>query len=210
VVAGKDIPGSKLNYLQVLREVNRRDIDFSSMESIIKRDVSLSYKLLRFVNSAFFRFSVKIESIRHALVLLGISDIKKWVSLLALAGIGSDKPQELLMLSLVRARFCESICYRIGREKQSDDYFLTGLFSVIDALVDRPMEQVLSGLPLSEQVKQALTGQENTLYQTFSIITAYEHADWNRISHFAGKLGIEESVLPDIFFQSVEWANEAI
>lgn len=210
VVSGKDIPGNKLNYLQVLREVNRKDIDFSSMERIIKRDVSLSYKLLRFVNSAFFRFSVKIESIRHALVMLGIAEIKKWVSLLALAGIGYDKPQELLMLSLVRARFCENISHRIGRKEQSDDYFLTGLFSVIDALVDRPMDQVLSGLPISEEVKQALTGKENKLFETFNIITAYERADWDRISHFAARLDIEEAELPDIFYQSVEWANEAI
>lgn len=210
VIAGRDIPGNKLSYLRVLHEVNKPEIEFERLEAVVRHDVSLSYKLLRFINSAFFRFSVKVESIKHALFLLGTKEIKKWVSVVALSGMGFDKPQELLTLSLTRARFCEILAPRAGLEQRSSDLFMTGLFSVIDALIDRPMQVVLTELPLDDDIKQALLGKDNILRDVFGLVLSYERAEWSTTSVYAQKLRVNEGELPEMFFDSVNWASMTI
>lgn len=209
IISGRDIPGNKLNYLRVLSEVNKPDVEFERLEEVIKRDVSLSYKLLRFINSAFFRFSVKVESIKHALILLGVKEIKKWVSVVALSGIGFDKPQELLTISLIRAHFCETLASKIGLQGRAADFFMAGLFSVIDALIDRPMHVILSDLPIADDIKYALLGRENIIHDVFCLVISYEKGDWNTTSSCAHKLNLNETELPDMFFNSVNWANVA-
>ncbi|MEI6126799.1 MAG: HDOD domain-containing protein [Pseudomonadota bacterium] len=210
IIRGRDIPGSKVNYLRVLHEVNSPGIEFEKLEEIIKRDVSLSYKLLRFINSAFFKFSIKVESIKHALFLLGLKEIKKWASVLALSGMGFDKPQELLMVSLIRARFCETLAEKIGQQSRTSDFFITGLFSVIDALIDRPMQEILVDLPIADDIKQALLGEDNNLHDVFFLAVSYEKGNWEQTHTCARKLRINEAELPDIFFNSVSWANVAL
>ena len=210
VVKGRDIPGNKINLLNILHEVNKPDIELNKIDNIIKHDVALTYKLLRFINSAYFRFSVNVESIKHALVLLGIKEIKKWVSLIALSGMASDKPQELVSVSLFRAKFSESICPKIGYRQRSSDFFLMGLFSVIDALVDKPMEELLSDLPISEEIKHALMGRENVFRDVYSLIIAYEKGDWEQTTIYSQKLSLPEEELPDMYLDSVKWANVTI
>lgn len=209
VVSGRDIPGNKVSYLRVLHEVNRPEVDFEKIEEIVKRDVALSFKLLKFINSAFFGLSVKVQSIRHALVLLGTKEIKKWVSLIALSNLASDKPQELLTIALVRARFCERIASRIGCADRSSDFFMMGLFSVIDALIDKTMSDILSDLPISEDVKSALLGQENTLHAVYQLILSYEKGAWEQIGLFVNKLNLSDSELPEFYFDALKWATIA-
>lgn len=207
IISGKDIPGQKLNYIRVLQEINRPEVEFEKISAIMARDVSLAYKLLKFVNSAFFSRNVKVESIKHALVLMGIQEIKKWVNLVALDSIGYDKPQELVVIALIRAQFCELTAVKTGLSENGHDYFLLGLFSVLDALVDRPMEEILSELPISDDIKSALMGADNTLHDVYCLALAYEKGDWAATSEYARKLQIAEADLPDMYFRSVQWAN---
>jgi EAL and modified HD-GYP domain-containing signal transduction protein len=207
VLSKKDIPGNKLIYIKVLNEINRPDVSFENIEEIIKRDLSLSYKLFQFINSAFFGFKVRIESIKHAMVMLGIEEMKKWASLIVLSNLGYDKPQELLILSLIRAKIFEFIAPKIGLEKRSSDLFMMGLFSVIDALIDRPMEEVLSEIPIAEDIKKALLGEENILNDVYELVLAYEQGDWGSTSQYLNKLRIDEKELPGFYFESVKWAN---
>ncbi len=210
IVKGRDIPNNKLNYLKVVNEVNRPEIDFESLESSIKHDIALTYKLLRFINSAYFNFSVKVESIRHALVMLGVKEIKRWVNIVALSGMGYDKPEELLFVALIRARFCEHLAARVGMKSRDADFFLMGLFSVIDGIIDQPMERILADLPLLEDIKQALLGGQNTLHSVFSLVQAYETGDWELASSIARELNIKEEGLPQCFFDAVNWAHNAL
>jgi EAL and modified HD-GYP domain-containing signal transduction protein len=210
VVSGKDIPGSKLTCLRMINEVNKPEASIDDVDQVIRRDVSLSYKLLQFVNSAFFGLTVQIQSIRHALMMLGLREIKKWASLVALYNLGYDKPQELLTLSLIRARVCEMLGLKINMQARSADLFLMGLFSLIDALVDRPMEELMRDLPVAEDLKQALLGEENRLNDVYRLVISYEKGEWDTTAAYLDKLGLDEAVLPDIYLQSVTWANTAI
>jgi EAL and modified HD-GYP domain-containing signal transduction protein len=209
VQGGKHIAGSKLTYLQVLYEVNQPGISYDDLEGLLKQDISLTYKLLRFMNSAWFGFRSEIRSIRHALILLGPKEIKKWFALIALSHIATDKPQELILRAVARARVAEGLAPLVGMADRRSDLFLLGMFSLIDALTDTPMADIMAKLPLDQEVKTALLEQEGRYKPVYDLIVAYEKGEWALFAANAGKLGLDESAVPDLMFESLKWANEA-
>ena len=204
----KDIPAYKLNYLRFLREVNREDCDFDELDRIIRQDVSLSLKLLRYINSAMFSLKSRVESIKQALTLVGLQLMKRWVTLLALAAMGDDRPAELIVISLVRARFCEQVGMLAGLQKNSFELFMIGMLSAIDAILDRPMVDVLKDLPVSEEVKLALMGNTLGLGKILGLSLAYERAEWDKIPVLMDKLKLDVLRIPVIYRESVSWADQ--
>ncbi len=207
IIVAKDIPGYKLNYLRVLQAVNQPEINLVELENIIKLEASLTYKLLRYLNSAFFGFRTEIRSIHHALALLGEEELKKWASLIAMAAMGADKPPELVVSVIVRAVFCESLAPRIGMMNRSNDLFLLGMMSLIDAVLDRPLPEILEKMPISHEIKEALLGGENRFRDVYETVLAYEAADWPEFAEKARKLNLDEETVPDLYLKSVEWAK---
>lgn len=210
IVQGRDIPVSKLNFIRLISEVNRPELGLEKLEQIIKHDLALSYKLLRLINSAFFGFSVKVESIRHALVLLGDKEIRRWSSLLALNELAYDKPEELVTVSVIRARFCELLSEKYKLGKPPADCFLAGMFSLIDALVDRPMAELVAELPLDEEIKQALLGKVNQYHDLLQLVVSYEKGFWEDLPGYARKLNIAETDLPDMYMAAVTWSQKVL
>jgi EAL and modified HD-GYP domain-containing signal transduction protein len=210
IVAGKEIPSHKLNLVQILKEIHQPEMDFNQLGKIIQRDVSLSYKLLRFINSAAFGIPNEIHSIRHALNLLGINEFKKWISLVLLSQIGSDKPNELMINSLIRAKFCELTAESIGQKAKESDFFLMGLFSLIDAFLDHPMAEILRELPIPGDVKAAILEEEQQgkLGQVLRLIAHYEKSKWDTVTQVAAQLNIPESEVLSHYLTSIKWANE--
>ena len=209
-IVAKDIPGYKLNYLRVLQAVNQPEINLVELENIIKLEASLTYKLLRYLNSAFFGFRTEIRSIHHALALLGEEELKKWASLIAMAAMGADKPPELVVSVIVRAVFCESLAPRIGMMNRSNDLFLLGMMSLIDAVLDRPLPEILEKMPISHEVKEALLGVENRFRDVYETVIAYEAAEWRSFAEKARKLNLDEETVPDLYLKSVEWAKNTL
>ena len=208
IVEGRALPGNKLNYMQILREINEPDADFELLEHIVKRDISLTYKLLRFINSAAFGFQAKIQSIRQALTLLGLNEFRKWASLMALAELGSDKPEELTVSVMMRAKFCEFLASKVNLREKKDDLFLLGMFSNIDAFIDRPMADVVAELPLSDEIKNALCGQSNQLRDALDIVIAYERGNWDGWAGRLKKSGMSGNDFPEIYANTVDWVNK--
>ena len=207
VFSGRDIPGYSVNYLNMLRESSRAELDYDKLEQIFRRDVALSFKLLKFINSSFFGFKNKISSVKQALVLMGHKEILKWISLLALQNIAQEKPSELVVLSLVRARFLELMAFQVGWTKRSNQAFLCGLFSMVDAMLDRPMADILKELPLEDDIVTALLRGENDLGQLSRMWLHYEKAEWDEFSSAAQALGIEEKDVPELYRQALSWAQ---
>jgi c-di-GMP-related signal transduction protein len=210
ILANKDIPGFKLNYLRMLQEINRPDLNFQQIEQIIRRDLALTYKLLRYINSAAFSWRSEIDSIRQALMMLGERQFKKWVSLVVLTSMAQDKAEELVVQAVVRARFGEALAPFFALTARADDLFLMGLFSLIDAILDRPLSDVLKDLPLADDIKAALTGQENVLRQAHQFILAYEQGDWATASACTEQFAMDESVIPKLYLAAVEWAAQGM
>ncbi len=207
VIATREMPGFKINYLTILKKVCNSDLPFEEIEDILKRDVSLTYKLLRFINSASYNFRVTIRSIRHALVLLGKREIRKWLTLIALSGVGHDKPRELLHNTLVRARFCELIGHDLKLGDLTADLFLVGMFSLADAFLDREMDRVLEELPLDEKIKDALLGKTGLYKDVLELVVAYEKASWLAAARISQKLNFEEGKMVAHYIEAVQWVR---
>ncbi|MCD6303589.1 MAG: HDOD domain-containing protein [Planctomycetes bacterium] len=209
VHSGRRISANKLTYMQVLNKVHQPGISYEDLEALIKQDISLTYKLLRFMNSAWFGFRSEIRSVRHALILLGPKEIKKWFALIALTQMATDKPHELMLRAIARGKIAEGLAPLVGMQEHAPELFLLGMFSLIDALVDAPMEEILEKLPLDRQIKMALLGEPCPFRTVHEMILAYERADWDHFSKCAASLKAPEDVVPDLFRESLRWANEA-
>ncbi len=207
-ISAQDIPGYKLNYLHILYEINQPQVNFDLLEQIILREVSLSYKLLRFINSAYFNLRHRIKSVRHALALLGTEEIRKWASLVALSGMGDDKPDELAVLCATRGKLCELLGMHAGMDQSRTDLYLMGLFSLVDAFTDRPLEEVLRMLPLHEQVKKALRQEGGRFSAIYNLVLAYESANWFMVLELAHTLKIGEAIVPTLYQMAVSWADQ--
>ncbi len=207
VVPGRSIEGFKQNYIRLLQEIHRGEIDYNRLEKLIKSDLSLTYALLKLINSAAFPFARRIESVRQSLVLLGQKNIRKWVTLVTFSQIAQNKPQELVLNSIVRATFCESLGESLGMNGHSDDLFLMGMFSRIDAILDQPLEQALKSLPISEEVKASLLGESNPLNEVMKLAESYEMADWQRFSNLADHTGLPEKNVPNLYKDALKWVN---
>lgn len=207
VIRSREIPAYKPNCLQVLQEVNRAELSFSDLEGVIKRDTSLCYTLLNYINSAYFGLNESISSLRHALILLGEKEVRKWANLVLFTSLGVDKSSELFITSLIRAKMCEMLGSHIGMGESASELFLMGMFSMLDVLIGRPMVDVLRAIHLSCKVEEALLHGSNVYGDVFQTVVSYEMANWDDFSRYAGKLGIEEHAVPDLYFQAVEWAE---
>ena len=208
IISGKIIPHFKLNCLRLMAEINNPEVNFEKINTFIKGDVSLSFNLLKFINSSVFGFKTKINSIKQALVLLGLSEVRKWASIIVLRNIGEDKPDALIVNSVVRATFGEALAHKTIFKQQASNIFLMGLFSLIDAFLDRPLVEVLKELPLTNEIKRALLGEANQIRGFLDLILAYEKGDWTQFSLCAKKIHIDESQVPDIYLQALASANQ--
>jgi c-di-GMP-related signal transduction protein len=179
------------------------------IEAIIKRDVSLAYKLLRYINSAIFNRRSDINSIKQALMLLGEKEVKKWATLIAMVNLGQAKPEELVVQSMIRAKFCESMAAKTGLSSRADDAFLMGMFSLVDALSDQPLADILKDIPVKADIKDALLGRPNRLQEIYQYVLAYEQGDWAKFSDAPSKLGIEVADLLQVYMDAVEWAHKS-
>lgn len=207
IYTGKDIKGHKLNYIQILSEINNPNVLITELEKIIKRDIAITYKLLKYINSSYFSLRNKIRSIRHAISLLGLYEIKKWISFIIISDVGIDKPKEIIINCLIRAKFCELIASYLSLDEFKQDLFLMGLLSSIDVLMDQPMSKIMTELPISKDIKNALIGKENKFRYIYELILAYERGEWKFLTDFAKKENIEESLFPKIYLESIKFAN---
>jgi len=206
IIVGKDIPGFKAHYFQLLKEIHRAQIDLKRLEDIIKQEVGLTYKLLRYINSAFFGLRSKITSVKQALVLLGEKTIKNWISFVALASMGADKAEELLVLTIVRARFCEMLAPYFNLSDRKEDSFLVGLFSLIDAFLDRPLSDILAEIPIDDPIKMALLGEPNRLRDIYQYTLSYEKAAWGQLDKPIIPPG-EETTPLSLYLDALKWGQ---
>jgi EAL and modified HD-GYP domain-containing signal transduction protein len=207
-VPSRDIAGARVHYLQLLREIHKPGLDFPSIEAIVEREVGLSYKLLRYLNSAFFGWRGTVASIRHALMLLGEREIRIWASIVVMSSMVSEKPDELVAQALLRGRFCELLAPAAGFADRSSDLFLLGTFSLIDAMLDFPLDAILREIPIAEDVKATLLGEPGPMRDVLEVVVAYDACNWEVVSAHASSLGLNESVIPEQYLAALHWCDQ--
>ena len=188
--------------LELLAKFQNPGTTFRELEALISRDVSLSYKVLRAANAAIYTRARKVESIQQAVQLVGLTAITNIVSLFLLANI-DDKPHELLITAMVRAKMCEQLA-KLMQQSNSATFFTVGLLSVLDAFMDRPMLDILPALPLAADIVEALLAHAGMLGAILGCILAYEQGDWEAVQH----LGCPRDLLVKTYLEALMWATE--
>ncbi|MCC6590912.1 MAG: EAL domain-containing protein [Bryobacterales bacterium] len=208
IVKKRAAPANKMARMNALREANKKEINLSALEAAIRHDPTLTYQLLRYVNSAAFGFN-KVESIRNALVLIGDVRIRQWVSLAIMRTFGHSKPAELMKQILVRARFCELLSVQAGQAARSVDFFLMGLFSLMDALMDSDLPEILSQVYLSDEPRLALLEDQarSTSKCIFELVRGYERSDWETVTQISERLNIASQAVMGSYVEALQWAN---
>jgi EAL and modified HD-GYP domain-containing signal transduction protein len=208
IISRKDIPTNKVQFLRILKDIHAQEVDFKKLALTIQSEVSLSYKLLKLINSAAFALRHKVTSILQALSLLGLREIRSWVSLLSIASMADDKPAELVVSSLIRARLCEQLAQPCKMGDRQSDMFLMGLFSLLDTIMSRPIDEILEEITVEDDIVAALTGEPGMLRSILDLVIAMEKGEWEEVSRLAAELQIEEQPLSAAYLDAVTWAQD--
>ncbi len=208
LTATRELRGFEPSHLRILESVGSPSCDLRTIEDLVRRDLALTYKILRRANSAVFGKKVPLTSLRHALTMLGLDEVRKWVALLVLAGLSKDRPAELVRAALLRARFCEEAAPTFGLRGRETDLFLIGLFSELDALLGRPMEEILQQFSFAPDLEGALRRQASALTAPLLCAVAWERGDWSAIEEISETLDARGDGLPEAYVGAVEWLRE--
>ena len=206
IVIGHEVPSSRLHYIRLLEMVSRTEIDMRELEKMLKQEASLSYRLLRYLNSPLFGFSLEIKSIRHAMAVLGEREMRRWVRLVVTVGAAEQTCSELVLMGLARARFCELLSNRL---RADTDLFLMGLLSIMDAILEVSMDVLLEQLPVDRETKAALLGQSSSLRPLYQLMLAQESGEWSQSSQLAKQLKVPDEEVALTWWQALRWAQEA-
>lgn len=206
VLTTQEVPENRINYIRMLQAVSGVELDLRKIEKLIKSEVSLCYRLLRYLNSAIFSFGSEIHSVRHALSMLGEREIRRWVQLVATIGAAQQRSSEVVLNALVRARFCELLG---SRAKVGDaDLFFLGLLSLMDAILDIPIAKVLEKVPVDQETKTVLLGQPSPLRPLYQLMLAQESGEWQEVATLAQRLHLQDSTIADFYWDAMRWARE--
>lgn len=205
LVKQKHVPANRAVVLNLLNKLQDSDLDYEELETILAQDVTLSYKLLRYINSAMFSLRREIDSIRDAVVLLGLDNVRQWLSLILMSKMVESKPDELIVTALVRGKMCELLAARRYPHIRPQ-MFIIGLFSVLDALMDTPMIDLLDTVTLSSAIKMALLDRVGEHGEIYQMVLDYERCQWDRLLN--GEVPVAELV--DCYIEALEWADRSI
>lgn len=204
VMMAREVPASKLHYLRLLEMVCRAELDLRELERAIKQEASICYRLLRYLNSPLFGFSLEIKSIRHAMAILGERELRRWIRLVVTVGAAEQKCSELVLTGLARARFCELLSARL---RSDSDLFLMGLLSIMDAILEVRMDVLLEQLPVDKETKAALLGQASRLRPLYQLMLAQESGEWGQSCELAEHMKISDEEVAEKWWQAMQWAQ---
>jgi len=205
LMQAREIPANQVNYLRLLKAISREEFDPREVESVLKAEASLTYRLLRYLNSPAFGFVKEIHSVRHGLAMLGEREIRRWVRLAATLVAGQNKTSDLVLSALVRARFCELLAPKVPHG--DSDLFLAGLLSLMDAILQVPMGLVLEGIAVDSETKAALLEKESCLTPVFRLMRAQESGNWEQVNALATQLKLPPTFIVEAHWEAMQWAR---
>ena len=205
IVRGKKLPLNRITMMRLISRLQSPTVGLVDIADVVRTEPTLSFNLLRFVNSAYCGLHNKVESVQQAVALAGIQRIKTMASLSLLSKAAEDKPQELLKTVLIRARMAELLAEKL-HQYRTDSYFLVGLFSAIDSLLNLPMEEALELVPVSNEVKDALTLRKGVIGMVLNCVLEYEQGNWEQVTCHT----LEAETIRNAYLQAISWAGESL
>ena len=199
---------TKAQYSRIISELVKEEPSYQILAEIIEKDVNLAYRVMRIISNR--AGDDLVYSIKRALTYMGLKEIERWINILMMQDLGSHKPKELMILSLVRTKFAEAIAVHANLKKYKYEASMMGLFSTIDAMLDQNMSDALEGISLPKSIKDSLIEHEGILMPIFNLVNAYEHGDWEKSNALVQSLKLNEEDLFESYMDSVKWARETV
>ncbi len=196
------LPG---NLVAILNDLTAREPDMKELADKFRADVELSYKLLKLVNSIYYGVSYNIKSIHHALIQIGPKELSRWINIMIIKGIQNVENQELINTSLVRAKVLSLLAIKNSLKEKESDYFLVGLFSEIDILLNKDLKSILKKLPFNEEIKSALLGEKNTLRKALDMMTSFEKIECDLVDKYMSTIGITQEQFMHLYVEALKW-----
>ena len=203
IIKGKEIESLNINLIKTMSLLNNNEPDYQQIAEIIETDLGLSYKLLKLANSAFFGSKNKITTIKQALVQLGILEIRKWIYVMMLKDIQIIENKELIKTCFIRAKFMELLAIETGKNDKGLEYFMTGMFSAIDVLLNKDMKIIVDEISLTDDVKEALLGGNNEIKKVLDMVINYELLQWNKTA-----IGITKEKFMSLYIKALMWIRK--
>jgi EAL and modified HD-GYP domain-containing signal transduction protein len=210
VLQAARIPASQMSGLRLVKQIQRKELDFRAIEELIRHDVCFSHSLLTYLNSAAFHWAERVKSVRHGLLLLGTDEIRKWVWMASLSSLGQRRPPVLMAQVLMRGRFCEAIAHAARLSIGESDPFLLGMFSLLDAILKRPLRGILNDLNISDNIRNALlgtAGEADILSLVLRIVKSWEVGEWQAVEAVAQTIGLSPDALRRCYLESLSWVD---
>ncbi|MEW6765697.1 MAG: HDOD domain-containing protein [Pseudomonadota bacterium] len=202
LIRDRTVQANRLILLRILERLHDESETIAAIERLIVQDATLTYKLLRYINSASYALRRQIDSVREALGLVGTQTVRNWASLILLSRLNEDKPAELLNIALIRARMGELLARDFGIADPAQ-MFTVGLFSTLDALLDVPMVELLDTVALNTSIKLALLDHTGPMGELLDLLIAYEEGKWERLDQFPG----QSTRFSEAYLEAVDWAH---
>ncbi len=210
IIRANDIPANLLQYYRVIALLRVEEPDIDEITEGIEHDIALSYKLMKLINSSSKRSKFKIRSIKQAILHLGLEDLKRWIYILTYRESQKYNPSgaydELMKTSLCRAKMCELLA-KYNNKRNTSEYFLIGMFSLIDALLRRPIKSILMQLPLSDEIVETISGSDTSMQPYLQLTVAVEKMDFEVINKIANDLSINIEEVFETFKAANKWSN---
>jgi c-di-GMP-related signal transduction protein len=203
----KDIGFINTNLIRIIEELNLPNPSYKKISDIIQMDLGLSYKLLRLVNSAYISPRFEIKSIQQALNFLGTREMYQWISLMMLKDVHNPENSEIIKQSLVRGKLMSLLCYETNHDATMTEYFFTGIFSLMDVILNKSLNDILKGLPLTDRVRQALLGEKNKLREMLEYVASYEKGEWEKLKDHPITTAINADRFLNLYVDALKWAK---
>lgn len=210
ILSTRSVSTSRNTALKILKLINDKDINFNDLEVLILKDPVLSYKLIKLINSSTYYIKHKVNSIKYALTFFGEREMIKWLHIVLLNDLKGNNPSELVKVSLERAKFCELICEMSGYKEKTFLAYMTGLFSIMDTILNCSMDTVMKDIYMCDEMKEALTGKENILNTILQLAISFGRGDWNEAEVNANKINIDINKIPDVYLKVLKWVDNVV
>jgi EAL and modified HD-GYP domain-containing signal transduction protein len=194
----------------LMNKISAPEPDFDEITTLFELDVTLSFKLLRYTQSCVFKRRNPIKTIKQAVLVLGKTELARFVGLLFAAQFSGGKPEELIRLSMQRAKFCELLAVHCKQNNSRSSAFLMGMLSLVDAMLDADLNSIINDLPLSEEIKQALTENQGWLADCLILCKYFEKGEWQKMESSCKNLNITYSEILEEYIRAGIWAEERI
>lgn len=210
VLSTKNIPTNKDTALKILKLINKEDFNFNDLEKLIMKDLGLSYKLIKLLNSSAYYIKNKVSSIKYAITFFGKKEIVKWLYVVLLNDLKENNANELIKVSLQRAKLCEFICNMSEYKEEVYSAYMVGLFSVMDVILSCPIEVIIKELYIGDEIKEGLIEKNNHLNKILKLAISYEKGQWENVMLCAKEIEIDENKLSEAYLESIKWTDATL